>query len=597
MGLFENNFPYTNFHELNIDWVLQKMKECVAKVDGIPEAIADELAKSDAIKEIIAILLENKTAIRVFETFADLKSDSTILPDTVCFCKSYYRKGDVCNGFYQIMSGSPEDVRDVAIQGGLFARAMCDKHNLPMAWLGVVGSGVNDDMTEIWSRFQEIISAITPEPGIYDSISKGCKLIFDNGLFPLFGRLHITENTEICGQGNAPQISSLYNTGTTFLVRGSDSGFLISGFDANNQPVSGYPIADLDSRKYRAENCYLHDFSLYGDPQNVPVLPLAGLVAPLLKVERVTITGCQVGVYLDGSWCSRLSEVTIIAKGYGVVVLDSSAGTRVDNCVINSNSANNVSAYKDYWGIGVFGDVTENYGSACVMCYSTNQLEICNCGLENANFGVAANSIKTLRIEQCDFEWVNCGMFFNSATRATVENCVMWNPEPKQFMWLFNSFASLDACRIAPNKLLGTFTGSGLTVKNSYINNTDDEELPGVILYNSRCGQEIAVANFIDTSQATFEVMDCGVALKRTYFTCASSSADVVLGMTWRLWNEPHVVLGKNDGTTRIARVISSGGTAKLYFLNSATAMKKSDLASFNYIAGLEPFMVNRLFQ
>ena len=27
MGLFGENFPYTNFHDLNLDWILQKMKE------------------------------------------------------------------------------------------------------------------------------------------------------------------------------------------------------------------------------------------------------------------------------------------------------------------------------------------------------------------------------------------------------------------------------------------------------------------------------------------------------------------------------------------------------------------------------------------
>ena len=32
MGLFEH-FPYVNFHQLNIDWVLEKVKYCLATVE------------------------------------------------------------------------------------------------------------------------------------------------------------------------------------------------------------------------------------------------------------------------------------------------------------------------------------------------------------------------------------------------------------------------------------------------------------------------------------------------------------------------------------------------------------------------------------
>lgn len=38
MGLFEQ-FPYANFHELNLDWILQKIKELDEKVDSIEDRI------------------------------------------------------------------------------------------------------------------------------------------------------------------------------------------------------------------------------------------------------------------------------------------------------------------------------------------------------------------------------------------------------------------------------------------------------------------------------------------------------------------------------------------------------------------------------
>lgn len=41
MGLFEH-FPYANFHELNLDWILQKIKELDKKVDSIEDRILKE---------------------------------------------------------------------------------------------------------------------------------------------------------------------------------------------------------------------------------------------------------------------------------------------------------------------------------------------------------------------------------------------------------------------------------------------------------------------------------------------------------------------------------------------------------------------------
>ena len=43
---FGHSYPYTNFHELNLDWLLDKMKELEGKMDGLEEQIlhsVDEL--------------------------------------------------------------------------------------------------------------------------------------------------------------------------------------------------------------------------------------------------------------------------------------------------------------------------------------------------------------------------------------------------------------------------------------------------------------------------------------------------------------------------------------------------------------------------
>lgn len=40
MPVFEN-FPYTNFHDLNLDWILNKVKELDEKVNGDFDAVIE----------------------------------------------------------------------------------------------------------------------------------------------------------------------------------------------------------------------------------------------------------------------------------------------------------------------------------------------------------------------------------------------------------------------------------------------------------------------------------------------------------------------------------------------------------------------------
>lgn len=70
MGLFEQ-FPYSNFHELNLDWILQKIKELDEKVDSIEDRILKEAnAYTD---QQIAILRRDFAQLEA--DFAAFKSD------------------------------------------------------------------------------------------------------------------------------------------------------------------------------------------------------------------------------------------------------------------------------------------------------------------------------------------------------------------------------------------------------------------------------------------------------------------------------------------------------------------------------------------
>ena len=71
MGLFEN-FPYANFHELNLDWILKKIKELDNKVDSIEDRILAQ-AKQYTDEQVGELRTD----------FADLESDFEQFKKTV----------------------------------------------------------------------------------------------------------------------------------------------------------------------------------------------------------------------------------------------------------------------------------------------------------------------------------------------------------------------------------------------------------------------------------------------------------------------------------------------------------------------------------
>lgn len=53
MGVFEN-LPYTNFHELNLNWLVQKMKELLGKVESMDVDVATANAAAEAAEAAAA---------------------------------------------------------------------------------------------------------------------------------------------------------------------------------------------------------------------------------------------------------------------------------------------------------------------------------------------------------------------------------------------------------------------------------------------------------------------------------------------------------------------------------------------------------------
>lgn len=70
MGAFDH-FPYTNIHELNLDWVLKTCKEVKAKVDSMEEWRALHEQEYEQLKELYDDIMSGNFPESVTQAFYD----------------------------------------------------------------------------------------------------------------------------------------------------------------------------------------------------------------------------------------------------------------------------------------------------------------------------------------------------------------------------------------------------------------------------------------------------------------------------------------------------------------------------------------------
>lgn len=77
-GMFENQYPYTDFHELNLTWVINKIKETMNRVSQLEEWKKTHEAEYQQLKDLYDAVMSGNFPPSIVEAFEDWMSRNAI---------------------------------------------------------------------------------------------------------------------------------------------------------------------------------------------------------------------------------------------------------------------------------------------------------------------------------------------------------------------------------------------------------------------------------------------------------------------------------------------------------------------------------------
>ena len=165
MSFYDSAMPYTNIHELNLDWVIKVVKEYLAKVDTLEIDFNDlknyvdnyfestDFAQlvNDKIDELVdsgdfTTMFATYTT-RIYDTVSQMVADTLLVDGSHAQTLGYYNANDNGGAKYLIMSTTPTGYYET-LSNGLYAELiMEDEMNVEV--FGAYGDGATDDSTAL----------------------------------------------------------------------------------------------------------------------------------------------------------------------------------------------------------------------------------------------------------------------------------------------------------------------------------------------------------------------------------------------------------------------------------------------------------------
>lgn len=136
-------YPYTNFHELNLDWILNKVRELSDYVYtlNVPEEVKKEIAKMAADGSLEAILQFFAKSMFVFDNVDDMLNYN-LEANSFAMCSKYYANGDFVGNIYFISDVKDDKYFNLRMNNNNFALLL---NGETIDQFGAVGDGNTDD--------------------------------------------------------------------------------------------------------------------------------------------------------------------------------------------------------------------------------------------------------------------------------------------------------------------------------------------------------------------------------------------------------------------------------------------------------------------
>lgn len=438
MGVFEF-LPYVNFHELNLDWILAKLKEYEQRLGSVEAAL-------DALKDTIGTT--------VYNVMVEWLNDGTLagLISGAMLYKEYmiqdinnipvgvtFQVGDTVTTNTAIYL-----VANSGISFGIYKLVPLYYTNL--SDLGLVADGLTDDSTAFQAAYNLI----------YDMDMKGGTVLLNN-------QITLQSNSSI----KNGKIKWATNLGTAFDASSIDNFTFDSvEFDVSASTPLGKKISIVDSNNIKLNRVYAHDwYGTFARLNNITNLEVTnsrfvnssggtGDVGAALysnggtdlyynNLQSKTLSDNL--IYLDGSTAINnvvISNIsgeghtgtenphviaiygeTIGADINNVIIKDCDNGIRIayrnnimpQNIVVNNVSIRNAK----FAGIDIRTDTTPKVAS--VILNNINIYYSFQDGIQLTN--VQAVDIKNSSILAC----ARNGIFLTNATNSTIANCRIEN--------------------------------------------------------------------------------------------------------------------------------------------------------------------------
>ena len=123
IGFFGEHFPYTNFHDLNLDWIVRTMKAFGDELSRLADALADiDVMTPEEIQALIdASMRSYEVILKAYvdnvasSTLTEAETFATDADNALAEMLKAYADSVILNAIYMFnpFTGSSDDIRDV----------------------------------------------------------------------------------------------------------------------------------------------------------------------------------------------------------------------------------------------------------------------------------------------------------------------------------------------------------------------------------------------------------------------------------------------------------------------------------------------------